>query len=105
MEKLTVVQTIAAVIQAAASILFFFSVRWEVRERKSQRLYSEKLREQERRDQLVHGLSRLWTQTISPTVSITHEELSGFHSARKIEFYNIKLNEFGESWTFPFERV
>jgi hypothetical protein len=105
MEKLTVVQTIAAVIQAAASIVFFFSVSWEVRERKSQRLYSEKLREQERRDQLIHGLSRLWTQTTSPTVSITDDELSGFHSARKIEFYNMKLKEFGESWPFPFDRV
>ena len=101
------IQTIAAVIQAGAAVVFLFSVAYDARERKNQRRYLAALKEQERRDHIIAALHQLWVQScVRPgNTAMTDEELSGFHSARQIEFFNSKLRERGENWSYPFERV
>jgi hypothetical protein len=91
---IAIIQTIAAVIQACAAILFFKTVR-----------DSAKYKEQERRDNYIAGLQRLWGQSNFPNVSMTDEELSGFPSERQIEFFNSELRKRGEKWSFPFKRI
>jgi hypothetical protein len=90
------IQTIAAVIQASAAILFFWSVNRERR-----------LKEQDRRDRVIAGLRGMWVQIyVNPAhAAMTHEELAGFYSPRQIEFFNKKLEELGETWRYPFKRL
>jgi hypothetical protein len=92
------IQTLTAVIQAFASIVFCGTVLYDARQRKNRR-------ERERRDNLIGALRRLYGQSQAVKVGMTDEELSGFYSARQIEFFNSKLREMGEKWTFPFERI
>jgi hypothetical protein len=49
-------QTIAAVIQAVAAVVFLLSVGYDAFERRRQRRYLTALHEQERRDQMVAAL-------------------------------------------------
>ena len=63
MDTQTKIQMIAAVIQTAAAILFFKTVR-----------DAAKLQEQTRRDNIVHRLHDVWCQNGD---GITPEELSG----------------------------
>jgi len=93
-------QTIAAVIQAFAAVVFLVTVVIEVVERRRQ----QRFREHER---LVASLRNLWVQSnVAPgKVAMTHEELSGFYSQRQIDFINLKLGERGENWRYPFPRV
>jgi hypothetical protein len=90
------IQAGAAVIQAGAALLFFWSVRRERR-----------LREQDRRDRVIAGLRGMWVQIYvnSGPAEMTHEELAGFYTPRQIEFFNKKLEELGEPWRYPFKRV
>jgi hypothetical protein len=88
----TVIQTVAAVIQAAAAILFFKTVR-----------DAAKLKEQTRRDNIVHSLHDVWCRTGD---NITPEEQSGCpFSQRQIGFFNSRIREMGETWSFLFERI
>jgi hypothetical protein len=80
-----VIQTIAAVVQAAAAILFFKTVQ------------------QKRRDDIIRSLHGLWGHTANGP---TPEELSGCpFSQRQVDFFNSKLRERGERWSFPFKRI
>jgi hypothetical protein len=90
------VQTIAAIIQAFASVVFCGTVIYDAHERKTRR-------ERDRRNNLIAALHRLYGQTHALKVGLTDEEISGFYSGRQIEFFNSKLSEQGEKWTFPFE--
>jgi len=94
----TTIQVIAAVIQAIGAVVFCGTVFYDARERK-------KRRERERRYNLIGALDRLYRQTQGFTVGLTDEELSGFYSDRQIAFFNSKLREQGEKWTFPFELI
>jgi hypothetical protein len=81
----TTIQTVAAVVQAAAAILFFKTVR------------------ETRRDKIIDRLHDVWCQTPDRP---TPEELSGCpFSQRQIDFFNSKLREMGETWSFPFKRI
>jgi hypothetical protein len=87
------IQTVAAVIQAAGAVLFFGTVFWDARNRWWDR-------EQERRKNLIRRLHGLWRQSVGINVSMTDEELAGFYTPRQIEFFNAKLREQGETWTY-----
>jgi hypothetical protein len=89
-------QTVAAMIQAGAALLFFWSVNRERR-----------LKEQDRRDRVIAGLRGMWVQIYvnSAHAAMTHEELAGFYTPRQIEFFNKKLEELAERWRYPFKRV
>jgi hypothetical protein len=89
----TTIQTIAA-IQAFASIVFCGSVIFEACMRK-------RLRERQRRDQLLNFITNLWT----PDGGRTIEEQFGIPSQRQIDFFNAKLREGGETWTYPLKRI
>jgi hypothetical protein len=90
----TEIQTIAALIQAAAAVVFLVSVLYDASRR-------HWLREQERRDTLIKALQ---IEFIARTGS-TPEEAAGFISPRQTEFINARLNEMGVPWTYPFPRV
>ena len=57
------IQTVAAVIQAAGALLFFGTVFWDARNRRWDR-------EQERRKRLIRGLHGLWRQSVGINVGI-----------------------------------
>jgi hypothetical protein len=85
MDVQTIIQTTAAVIQASAAILFFKTVR------------------DSRRDEIIARLHRVWRRTANAP---TPEELEGFpYSKHQIDFFNSKLRESGENWSYPFKRV
>jgi aminoglycoside phosphotransferase family enzyme len=90
--------TITAIIQTVAAAVFLGSVVYDAHRR-------AKLREQERRDGLINAFHHLWRQSNFPNVSLTNEELSNIYSQRQIDFFNSKLRETGEKWTFPFKRI
>jgi hypothetical protein len=106
-ETATIIQTVAAIIQASAAVVFFFSVRRDVRARRLERERQLRLTEQERRDRFVGALRQLWVQSCVATFSVamTDEELSGFYSQRQIDFFNQQLEARGETWRYPFKRV
>jgi hypothetical protein len=87
------IQTGAAVIQAFGSIVFLGTVLYGAK-------VSKDHREQERRDNLICALHKLYVQTKVMQIGMTPEEQSGFYSERMIEFFNSKLLERGEKWTF-----
>jgi hypothetical protein len=87
------IQTVAAVIQGVASLVFLGTVWYDARERR-------KRREQDRRDKLIAALLQLWLQTNALKVSLTDEERCGFYSERQIEFINSELRKRGERWSF-----
>jgi hypothetical protein len=87
------IQTVAAVIQAAGAVLFFGTVFFDARNRRRDR-------ERERRERFIRGLHGLWRQSVGINVGMTDEELAGFYSPRQIEFFNAKLRERGETWTY-----
>ena len=62
----------------------------------------ETQKEINRRNNIISSLRQLWVQTEGIKVGNTAEEISGFFSERQIEFFNLKLREFGEEWTIPF---
>jgi len=98
----TAIQTGAALIQALAALVFLGSVVWDERARKIERNRRAKLNEQERRDRIINALFSSWQLSGS---NMTPDELSGIFSQRQIEFFNTKLKELGENWTYPFDRV
>jgi hypothetical protein len=101
----TTIQTIAAIIQALAALVFLGTVVYDARSRKTDRQRQAALVEQHRRDNLISALARLWRQTNTFNISFTDEELSGFFSQRQIDFINDQLKSRGESWRYPFDRV
>jgi hypothetical protein len=92
------IQTIAALIQATAAIVFLVSVVYDACRR-------AKLREQERRDGIIGALRQLWVQSNALNIAMTSEELSGFSSERQIKFFNSELRKIGEKWSFPYKRI
>ena len=97
----TEIQTVAAVIQATAAFVFLFSVVYDARRRRG-------LSEQERRDAIIGALHYEWTQTALPDAADhpkTPAEIGGLFSPRQMEFFNTRLKEIGEPWTYPFRRV
>jgi hypothetical protein len=105
-ETATIIQTVAATIQAAAAVVFFFSVRRDVRERRHEHQRRARRAEQERRDRMVSALRQLWVQSYvgAGSVAMTDEEMSGFYSQRQIDFFNQQLEARGETWRYPFKR-
>src|SRR5262245_8311107 len=87
------IQTVAAVIQGVASLVFLGTVWYDAHERR-------KRREQDRRDKLIAALHQLWCQTNALKVGLTDEERSGFYSERQIDFINSELRKRGERWSF-----
>jgi hypothetical protein len=87
------IQTSAALIQAFGSIVFLGTVLYGAKT-------SRDHREQERRDNLIGALHKLYIQTQVRKTGMTPEEQSGFYSGRMIEFFNSQLRERGEKWTF-----
>jgi hypothetical protein len=103
-ETATIIQTVAAIVQAIAAAVFLCSVVWDARGRRNERQRRARLAEQERRDRFVAVLRRLWVQSTVTTVSKTDEELSGFDSPRIVEFINQQLEVRGQTWRYPFKR-
>lgn len=103
-ETATIIQTVAAIIQAIAAVVFLFSVRWDARERRHERQRRARLAEQERRERLVAALRQLWVQSYvaSFSVAMTDEELAGFNTQRITDFINQQLEARGETWRYPF---
>jgi hypothetical protein len=58
-----------------------------------------KLREQQRRGQLINLITNIWNSTLDGGMTI--EERCGFPSERMIEFFSSELRKRGETWTFP----
>lgn len=98
----TAIQTVAAVVQAVAAAVFLGSVVWDAKRR-------ARLSEQERRERIIKGLLHEWSQTaLPPTESDrpkTPAEIGGIFSQRQIDFFNTRLTEMGENWTYPYKRV
>jgi hypothetical protein len=90
----TDIQTIAAVIQAAAAIVFLLSVLYDAYRR-------NRLGEQERRDALIRGFQIEFLSAHGNTPS----EAGDLLAPRQTEFFNTRLKEMGEQWTYPFRRV
>jgi hypothetical protein len=86
----TAIQTIAAVIQAAAAFVFLLSVVYDARRRR-------RTGEQEQRDAIIKALH--FEFTFQPGGQ-TSSEAAGLFSSRQIEFFNTRLKELGESWTY-----
>jgi hypothetical protein len=103
-ETATIIQTVAATIQAVAAVVFLFGVAWDARARRHERQHRARLAEQERRDHFVTALRQLWMQSTITTASKTDEELSGFYTQRIIDFINEQLEARGETWSYPFKR-
>ena len=91
------IQLYAAIIQAAASLLFMGTVisNW---------WYNRKRRETERRANLIAALRKLWLYEVGSKEGLTNEEQSGFDSPRQLEYFNAQLRARGERWTFPHKR-
>jgi hypothetical protein len=100
----TAIQTVAAVIQALAAVVFLGSVVWDARDRRRERERRAKLNEQERRDGIINVLFSAWMHS-SPQGGMMPDEVSGIFSQRQIEYFNTRLKAMGENWTYPFERV
>jgi hypothetical protein len=96
----TVTQTIAAVIQAAAAAVFLVSVVWDAKRR-------ARLSEQQRRDAIISALLHEWSNVAIPGGPKTPAEIGGLFSQRQIDFFNARLKEMGEPWSYnyPFPRV
>jgi hypothetical protein len=94
----TVIQTIAAVIQAIAAAVFLGSVVWESKRR-------ARLAEQQRRDRIIAALHFEWSQVATPGPPKTPAEIGGLFSERQIDFFNARLHEMGEPWSYPFPRM
>jgi hypothetical protein len=92
----TAIQTVAAVVQAVAALVFLGSVVWDAKRR-------ARLSEQERRDAIIQSLFELWVLT--PFEARTAEETHRIFSQRQIDFFNSRLKEMGENWTYPFKRT
>jgi hypothetical protein len=86
----TDIQTVAAVIQGAAAIVFLLTVVYDAYRR-------SRLREQERRDALIRGFQIEFFAAHGNTPS----EAGGFFSQRQIEYFNTRLKDMGEKWTYP----
>jgi hypothetical protein len=99
-----IIQTVAAIVQALAAVVFLFSVVWDARGRRHERQRRARLAEQARKDRVVAALRHLWVQSTLTTVSKTDEELCGFDSPRIIDFINQKLEGSGQIWRYPFKR-
>jgi hypothetical protein len=88
------IQTGAAVVQALAAVGFLlttvYNIYWHIRSR-----------EQERRDVIIQ---RLRTEFIA-TSGGHPTEVAGWDTPRLIEFFNKRLKELGEPWTYPFPRL
>jgi hypothetical protein len=82
----TEIQTIAAVIQAAAAVVFLIGVVFDAHRRR-----------QERRDELIRKLFIKWN-LLAPPVR-TEEKASGIYSPRQIAFFNACLKKMGQRWT------
>jgi hypothetical protein len=88
------IQTVAAVIQAGAALIFLlttvYNIYWHIRSR-----------EQERRDAII---KQLRTEFIAKSGG-RPDEVAGFDTQRLIDFFNNRLKEMGELWTYPFPRL
>jgi hypothetical protein len=83
----TEIQTIAAVIQAAAAFFFLIGVVFDYRRRRPAR-----------RDELIRKLFIKWNLSAPPRR--TEEEASGIYSPRQIAFFNACLKKMGRRWTY-----
>ena len=83
----TAIQTIAAIIQAVAALVFLVGVVFDIRRRS-----------QERRDALIEKLFNRWSR--SPPSGRTEDEAHGIYSARQIAFFNACLKRMGQRWTY-----
>jgi hypothetical protein len=106
-ETATNIQTFAAIAQGIAALVFLVGVVLDAKSRRRERQRRSSLVEQGSRDNLVTSLRQLWVQRYVEgfIVSMTDEELAGFHSERQIAFYNQQLEERGFTWRYPYERV
>lgn len=86
-QTITVIQTVAAVIQAIAAAVFLYSV-----------VCDNSRREEERRSALIDRLFQIWNLT--PPTGRTPEETLGFHSPRQIRYFDACLKAMGEKWTY-----
>jgi hypothetical protein len=83
----TYIQTVAAIVQGLASIVFLCSVLWDWM-----------AREQDRRDRIIERLLRMWERTADQP---NQEELAGiFPSLRQIAFVNEQLKKHGKKWQY-----
>jgi hypothetical protein len=84
---------VSSIIQAFGAVVFCGTVIFDV-------VMHRRNREAERRSNVINALDRLWVNTMVIHVGSTPEERSGFHSQRKVDFFNGKLAEMGEKWIF-----
>jgi hypothetical protein len=87
----TEIQTVAALIQAAAAIIFLATVVCDARRRNRQA-------DEERRKTIIRALQ--FEFSVGPGGQ-TVSEAAGILSTRQIEFFNKRLKELGETWTYP----
>jgi hypothetical protein len=85
----TIIQTIAAIVQACAAGVFLAGVRRDGRER-----------ERARQDAMVEKLHRRWM--LAPAQGATDTERAGYPlSPRQVATFNRWLAEAGERWRIP----
>jgi hypothetical protein len=87
---------VATIIQTVAAFVFLVSVLYDAYRR-------IQLSEQERRDNIIKALHDEWVKT-SSIEQKTPAEYAGVFSQRQIDFFNKRLAEMGEPWTYPFQR-
>jgi hypothetical protein len=92
------IQLVASVIQAAGAGVFLISVVWDAKRR-------ARLSEQGRRDAIIKALHYEWNNIALPGPPKTPAEIGGIFSQRQIDFFNTRLEEMGELWSYPFPRV
>jgi len=90
--------TAASIIQTSGALGFLLSVVYDHRQR-------FRLNEQERKDAIMRALQALWTWSPKEPSGMTAEEAAGLPSPRQIEFFNTRLRDMGELWTYPYPRV
>jgi hypothetical protein len=83
----TVIQTVAAIVQAVAAVVFLIGLVFDFRRRR-----------QERRDALIEKLFNGWNR--STPSGRTEYEASGIYSTRQIDFFNACLRQMGQRWTY-----